>query len=99
MSERKHTDREISDMFEEYAKTKDKKLRDKLVEEHLYLAEILAKNTSAKVSTTTISIKSHRSASSLPSNASIPRAAIASRVMSHPPSSEKSNAISEIAAG
>lgn len=43
MSERKHTDQEISEMFEEYAKTKDKKLRDKLVEEHLYLAEILAK--------------------------------------------------------
>lgn len=43
MNERKLTDKDISDLFEEYANTKDKALRDKLVEEHLYLAEILAK--------------------------------------------------------
>lgn len=34
---------EIKDKFIEYQKTKDKALRDELIEEHMYLAEILAK--------------------------------------------------------
>lgn len=34
---------EIKEKFIEYQKTKDKSLRDELIEEHIYLAEILAK--------------------------------------------------------
>ncbi|MDD7732012.1 MAG: SigB/SigF/SigG family RNA polymerase sigma factor, partial [Eubacteriales bacterium] len=34
---------EIKEKFIEYQKTKDKALRDELIEEHMYLAEILAK--------------------------------------------------------
>ena len=34
---------EIKEKFIEYQKTKDKALRDELIEEHIYLAEILAK--------------------------------------------------------
>ena len=33
----------IQELFEEYAKTKDQKLRDELIEKNLYIAEILAK--------------------------------------------------------
>lgn len=34
---------EIQELFEEYSKTKDKKLRDELIEKNLYIAEILSK--------------------------------------------------------
>lgn len=34
---------EIQELFEEYAKTHDQALRDKLIEKNLYIAEILAK--------------------------------------------------------
>lgn len=33
----------MQELFEEYAKTKDQKLRDELIEKNLYIAEILAK--------------------------------------------------------
>ena len=34
---------EIKEMFREFKETKDFKLRDRLIEEHLYIADILAK--------------------------------------------------------
>ena len=34
---------DIQELFEEYAKTHDQALRDKLIEKNLYIAEILAK--------------------------------------------------------
>lgn len=40
------TKEERKELFEEYAKTRDKELRDILVEEHLYIAEILSKKYS-----------------------------------------------------
>ncbi len=41
--DRQLTKEERKEMFQEYAKTKDKDLRDILIEEHLYIAEILSK--------------------------------------------------------
>lgn len=37
------TNQDIKKMFKEYSITKDKKIRDRLIEHHLYIAEILAK--------------------------------------------------------
>lgn len=42
-SQRTLTKDQIKDLFKEYKKTKDKKIREKLIEEHLYIAEILSK--------------------------------------------------------
>ena len=33
---------EINQKFEEFAKTRDKKLRDELIEEHMYIVDILS---------------------------------------------------------
>ncbi|EGS30661.1 sigma-70 region 2 [Peptoniphilus sp. oral taxon 375 str. F0436] len=41
--DRQLTKEERKEMFQEYAKTKDQELRDILIEEHLYIAEILSK--------------------------------------------------------
>ena len=41
-------DKEIDALFREYAETKDLKIRERLIEEHLYIAEILAKKYTNK---------------------------------------------------
>ncbi len=33
---------EINQKFEEFARTRDKKLRDELIEEHMYIVDILS---------------------------------------------------------
>ena len=46
--EKRLTDEEINELFKEFGKTKDKKIRDLLIREHLYIAEILAKKYTNK---------------------------------------------------
>ncbi len=46
--EKRLTDEEINELFKEFGKTKDKKIRDRLIREHLYIAEILAKKYTNK---------------------------------------------------
>ena len=46
--EKRFTDEEINELFKEFGKTKDKKIRDLLIREHLYIAEILAKKYTNK---------------------------------------------------
>lgn len=43
MTPRKSESEDIKEIFREFAKTKDRKLRDYLVEKHLYIAEIISK--------------------------------------------------------
>lgn len=42
-SNKKLSKEEIKDLFREYEKTKDQTIRDRLIHEHLYIAEILSK--------------------------------------------------------
>ena len=41
--DRRLTKEERKDLFKEYHETKDQEIRDILIEEHLYIAEILSK--------------------------------------------------------
>ena len=48
MTKKKQKDKSVEELFREYEETKDLKIREQLIEEHLYIAEILAKKYTNK---------------------------------------------------